>query len=588
MATQLNTTTEIPLSELKGSPTNPRKFFDPAKLKDLSESFKSAGQLQPALVRLWNRPGFKGYEIVAGERRFRAATMAGLPSLRCEIRELDDKTVVEFQILENVQRDDLQPLEEARGYKLLHEEHGYSWEDLATKIGKSQSYIYGRLRLLDLHPKILKLLEEGKLQLSYCTELQRIDSKEEQLKVLDDIQYDGNYGDFENVKELRDHINDNYMLQLAKASFDTKDADLVPGAGACAACPKRTGAQAELFGDAGKKDSCLDSNCWGKKIKAHQEQVTLKMKEKGQDVVQLKPGQRFDGKARGLVLLSEKDYDLKDNVTWKAALEKAKAMDKISPIAVVDTKGKTDLYAHKKEIVAALPKSAWDYDAPSDNYGSGSSGKKTLAGPARVKRLAELAAVRETWPAEWPKVIDKLQEAPLTGETLRVLVNVIVHDIVRYPMDNEVKERTGAKIESQFTAAKSDKELRRLLWNLALGVGLYAGNTKLTRAGEKVFKLSKSDWTGTLQACVDKKLAERKAKIKAKEAGSHKPIKNIVKKTTFSATEIADMKKKGWVKQANGAWGLPKVKMAPEKYEYTNVLGIPADAKKPKPKKKGK
>lgn len=570
---------QISLLLLMPSKTNPRKFFDEKELADLATSIKEKGVLEPLLVRV--DPHHAGaYEIVAGERRFRASKLAKSETAPCIVRELNDQQVAEIQVVENMQRQDLTPMEEARGYQLLHEKHKYSWEDLAAKIGKSQSYIYARLRLLELHPKILKLVEEGVLQVSYATELQRIQDKDDQLKALEEVNYPGakGYGDINSVKELRDYINEHFMLALADAPFDTKDAQLVPVAGPCALCPKRTGAQGSLFGDAGKKDSCLDAGCWGGKLKAHQAAITEKMKAKGQDVVHLKKGERFNPDSKGLVLLTERDYDLKGNKTWKTALTDSNAMDKISPIAVINTEGKTEIYAHKKEIVAALPKSAWNGYVPSVRD-HGMDGKKNLTGAARIKRLVDLASVREVWPKTWPIAIDKLQDMPLTGDTLRGLVNVIVHDVIRYPLDNEVRDRAGSKIEARLSAAKSDKELRRLLWDLALGIGLYPGNTTLTSAGLKVFRQAKVDWTAALKQTIDKKMAERKAKAATKKAAA--PPKSVT----------AELKKKGFVKTAAGGMTLPSAKTKAlakkvDKSDYTNVVASPADLKAKKKKVK--
>ncbi len=131
----------ISLKELKGSPTNPRKTFDPAKLKDLADSIKQVGIIQPLLVRVWKFGGFKGYEVIAGERRMRAAGMAKIEAAPCTVKLLDDRTVAEVQLIENVQRDDLKPMEEAEAYGRLVDELKMKMDELAQghqhKLGRN-------------------------------------------------------------------------------------------------------------------------------------------------------------------------------------------------------------------------------------------------------------------------------------------------------------------------------------------------------------------------------------------------------------------------------------------------------------------
>jgi ParB family chromosome partitioning protein len=153
---------KIPISDLVSSKFQPRKIFEENNLKDLTNSIKERGIIQPILVRKSNDDRSK-YEIIAGERRWLAAQKAGLHEVPVVITEVDDLKSLEFAIVENVQRDDLNVIEEAQGYKRLIEDFSYDQEKVAKFIGKSRSHITNFLRLLTLPDDVLKLIELKKL-----------------------------------------------------------------------------------------------------------------------------------------------------------------------------------------------------------------------------------------------------------------------------------------------------------------------------------------------------------------------------------------------------------------------------------------
>ena len=155
-------TNEVSIELLRRNPDQPRRVFDEAELDDLSRSIAEKGVLQPILVR--PAPGAPGeFQIVAGERRWRAAQRAGLHSVPVVVREFNDLEVLEIGIIENVQRADLNPLEEAAGYKALIERFGRTQEAVAASVGKSRSHIANMLRLLNLPESVRNFLSEGKL-----------------------------------------------------------------------------------------------------------------------------------------------------------------------------------------------------------------------------------------------------------------------------------------------------------------------------------------------------------------------------------------------------------------------------------------
>jgi ParB family chromosome partitioning protein len=155
-------TNKLLLSDIVPNKYQPRKNFEEENLEDLTNSIKERGVIQPIIVRVSSSENSK-YEIIAGERRWLAARKAGLHDIPVVITDADDLKSLEFAIVENVQRHDLNPLEEAQGYKKLIDEFGYDQEKVSKFIGKSRSYITNTLRLLNLPQEVLDLLEKKKL-----------------------------------------------------------------------------------------------------------------------------------------------------------------------------------------------------------------------------------------------------------------------------------------------------------------------------------------------------------------------------------------------------------------------------------------
>jgi ParB family transcriptional regulator, chromosome partitioning protein len=151
----------LPISELHPSGRNPRKTFDETELADLANSIRSRGLVQPIIARPDRERG--GYEIVAGERRWRAAQRASMHNVTVIVRELSDQEAAEYALIENVQRADLNAIEEAGGYQELIEKFSYTQEQIAHAVGKSRSHLANTLRLLKLPPRVQALVREGKL-----------------------------------------------------------------------------------------------------------------------------------------------------------------------------------------------------------------------------------------------------------------------------------------------------------------------------------------------------------------------------------------------------------------------------------------
>ena len=166
--TSVNPDRTVPIEFVTRNPKNPRRYFDEAELQDLAGSIRQHGIVQPVVVRT---RGTDRYEIIAGERRWRAAQLAGLVEIPVIVRDVDDRTALELAIVENVQRADLNPLEEALGYEQLIAEHGYTQNDLGEIIGKSRSHVANSLRLLKLPEPVRDMLADGSLSAGHARAL---------------------------------------------------------------------------------------------------------------------------------------------------------------------------------------------------------------------------------------------------------------------------------------------------------------------------------------------------------------------------------------------------------------------------------
>ena len=160
--TNIGQETKIPIANLKPSPSQPRRLFNKNSINELADSIKSKGLVQPLVVRP-SPSDSNSYEIIAGERRWRAAQIAQLHEVPAVIRNFNDTEALEIAIIENVQRSDLSPIEEAAGYKRLIENHGHTQEDLSGIVGKSRSHIANIIRLLSLPQSIQDMITEGKI-----------------------------------------------------------------------------------------------------------------------------------------------------------------------------------------------------------------------------------------------------------------------------------------------------------------------------------------------------------------------------------------------------------------------------------------
>jgi ParB/RepB/Spo0J family partition protein len=260
-----------------------RASFDKTALTELTDSVREQGILLPLIVRPAPTLQQDRVELVCGERRLIAAKQLGLEVVPCIERVLDDQQAIEVQIIENMQREGLHPMQEAEAYQQLKKQ-GREVEDIAALVGKSVSHVARRVKLLDLCDELRKEFYAGRFDAGVALLFARIanhDTQREAFARVASWRKDEplQYGD------TRRTIESSFMLRLAEAPFDTKDETLLPSAGKCATCPKRSGNDRDLFGDIKDKSVCTDVACFGQKRRAAGDRAIAAAKAKGLDVI---------------------------------------------------------------------------------------------------------------------------------------------------------------------------------------------------------------------------------------------------------------------------------------------------------------
>ncbi len=259
---------DIRLADIVVSESN-KMFRDEAELSatalhELVESIKEHGVIQPILVR----PLKKGYELVCGERRYRASAHAGLNNIPATIRNLTNDEAFSLQVTENLQRKDVHPLKESFAYKYLVDKDpkANTPAELALRFGKTEHYIHTRLKLNDLIPDARKDFAEGLMTIGHALLIARL-TPADQKNVVNQVRdtYSPGKGEkvtfYQSLHDLEELINDDIICNLNTAAFRKDDPNLLPKAGACLTCPKRSGAS-QLFADEKDKDRCFDRACF--------------------------------------------------------------------------------------------------------------------------------------------------------------------------------------------------------------------------------------------------------------------------------------------------------------------------------------
>ena len=408
-------------AQIVRSRTNPRTHFDAAYITEMGKSLKAHGFLQPILVRPLpaarlqetfedRMPGepLPTHEIVCGECRYRGATEQAIDDIPVMIRPLTDIEVLQVQLVENLRRKDLHPLEEAEGFDRLIKDHGMSVADIAARVDKSESQIYVTLKLLELTPECKEQLYAGQLNRSTALLVARAPAYL-QADIARDIMKPDHKGEPMSYRQAQTYIQQRYMLQLKTAVFNIKDASLVPAAGACTTCPKRTGANGSLFEDVTVADTCTDPKCFDGKKQAHHAAVAAKAAAKGQTVIQDKEARELMPHSystpKGYKLLDNKDY-INNSYT---SLRRIIGKDQLpTPVLIVNP--------HTQELQEALPEKV------ANKLLKEATQRATAAKANKAPTEQELQAqYAETWKK---KLVTQIHAALMAGKVAEMSVDI--------------------------------------------------------------------------------------------------------------------------------------------------------------------
>jgi ParB family chromosome partitioning protein len=309
---------DIPLNRIQESKTNPRRTFDEAKLAEFAGNIRQHGVLQPILVRPLPGGANGFFELVAGARRYRASRIAGRETIPASVRELTDTQCLELQLIENLQRADVHELDEARGYAALMrlQPETYTVETLAEKIGRSEKYVYARLRLTHLVDEVQQAFYTAKLTVAHAFEIARLQPGDQSRALAECFPHHrtaaaiakDQKAEAVTVRELREWIEREIHLDITNAPFDPQDEALLPSAGSCAACPKRTGNNPLLFPEIRQKSICTDRACYRAKVEALVQIRTKPLEAAGEKPLRVSQAPSWQAKKQRPDVLYEGQY----------------------------------------------------------------------------------------------------------------------------------------------------------------------------------------------------------------------------------------------------------------------------------------
>ncbi len=293
----VSTVQDIPLENIRESNSNPRRVFDEAQLRELAANIQLHGVLQAILVRPSQDGAHGVYELVAGARRFRASKLAGKRTIPATVRNLTDAEAQEIRLIENLQRTNIHELDEGIGYRSLMDLRPdfYTVETIAAQVAKSPSYVKGRISLTLLIPAAQAAFYDGKVSVAHGLEIARLQPVDQEKALLECFPGHRSTGSILKdrkaealtVRQLRQWIEREIHLDLKNASFDTDDANLLPAAGACSVCPKRTGNNPLLFPEIKNKSLCMDPACHQAKVQAFVQLQVEPLVKEGKRPVQI-------------------------------------------------------------------------------------------------------------------------------------------------------------------------------------------------------------------------------------------------------------------------------------------------------------
>lgn len=292
----------IPLADICPSKLNPRKTFDQESLTELAENIKENGLIQPITVRKLPKGGEYKFEIVCGERRYRATTIAGLDEIQCVVKELDDKQAFAAMIIENLQRKDVDPMEEAAAFHKLYNEGTMKIAEIAKLLGKSTSFVTGRIQLNSIIPEFEKLMRDGVLYLVHLQEICKLTAEQQQILFRDCFNEASIARWPQKILKLdilHEMIDEHVMNFLDTAPFCLNDNTFKCGKD-CEGCPFNTKNKPESYKDSARP-RCMDTKCFKEKWQEH---VFRTAKSLDMPIV-------YQGKIDDDIVVAAKSYGLK-------------------------------------------------------------------------------------------------------------------------------------------------------------------------------------------------------------------------------------------------------------------------------------
>jgi ParB/RepB/Spo0J family partition protein len=510
----------LPVAAIIASPSNPRKRFDDAYIVELADSIKNHGLIQPITVRplsldslfAFNRTACEGderptYEIVVGECRWRAAKLAGLAEIPAFWRELDDKQVLEIQVIENLQRRDVHPIEEAEGYQALIARHGYTADQIAAKISKSRSYVYGRLKFASLCRDARDAFYDGRLDASVALLVARIPGETLQKKATKEVTcgYDNQPLSYRNAKT---HILHRYTLSLVQATFKPDDATLLPKAGSCTDCDKLSGNCRDLFNDIDDPNVCTDPDCFEAKRQARRDQLIANAEKRKIPVFLGDQGRlELNGDVEYVSLDAEVDDDA-DGRTYRQILG-----DKAPVAAIIEFPyGKKDLAecAPLNALEAALRKAGWKPaeeqpyvppDAtPEQKKAAEAQAAKRKAEAEEWDRKKEAVAIENTWRGKLATELLRRIELDTDNGHLNTDRAIILlaqawlqQNEIEYNFPEDMMARYGVELPEEFDAADEMTRIFGLMDKWSVGTALAFLFDAMTETTERQVNIHEGD-----------------------------------------------------------------------------------------------
>lgn len=464
----------LDLTRIRLSSSNPRRRETPdaqKKLEELAASITKHDVIEPVIVRSIAPAAGFDHELVVGSRRVAASRIAGKTKIRAIVRNMEDAEVLEIQLAENIDRADMHPLDEADGFARLLKFPGYDVQRLADKMGRSPSYVAQRLKLCELGKEARAALDKGTISLGVALLVARVPASLQQ-QALEDIEDEKDYGTgLPTVDEAKKLLEHRYLLRLDRAPFDITDGKLVPAAGACTACPKRTGAQRELFPDVKSADLCTDLVCHRGKLDALWKIRVKQAKAGGTPVLEGKEAEKAMSYGSAYRKLDDEEYVSGKHKTVRQLLGKhvpPVTLARDSDGQVVELVKKTDVQKVLEEHSPKLAKSAGS-NSDGDRYKAQQKREEqkhrrrqqavaqalalviqraSKLGPIQTMDIIVRGLIKRSWNDSQMAVIRRRKlEEPKAGEKTRVRRLPAEDRLLRYAEKLSTAELCGLGIE---------------------------------------------------------------------------------------------------------------------------------------------